>query len=294
MSAPSKNEIPCVMGMHVQTAIPMGLPLQQLPSQPLSIKRHAMEGVLEKMPTNGNKTTSNDWKHRYMTLTVNKYGSAAELAWFKSLNGLSTTGKPHGTLYINAGTTVEPVLPGHPACGLKITPKGGKPLRIRHIDVAEQQSWEQGLLEVIGSLTAGGPNVLEGMLEKMPSSGTKTDADSWKPRYMTLSVMHGGGAVELAWFKSLNDLSGAGRRSGTLYINAGTTVEPVLPGHPACGLKITPKGGKPLRIRHTDIVEQQRWEQGLLEVIGSLTSGVHSLGGMQFATKHKQPISACA
>ena len=131
----------------------MGLPVQQLASQPSSITRHAMEGLLEKMPSSGTKTTSSDWKHRYMTLTINEYGSAAELSWFK--NALSTTGKPTGTLYVNAGTTVEPVLPAHPACGLKITPKGGKPLRIRHQNVEEQQRWEQGLLGVIGSLTPG-------------------------------------------------------------------------------------------------------------------------------------------
>ena len=153
MSPAIQNEIPCVVGMHVQAAVPMGLPVQQLASQPSSITRHAMEGLLEKMPSSGTKTTSSDWKHRYMTLTVNEYGSAAELSWFK--NALSTTGKPAGTLYINPGTTVEPVLPEISACGLKITPKGGKPLRIRHIDVEEQQRWEQGLLGVIGSLRSG-------------------------------------------------------------------------------------------------------------------------------------------
>ena len=289
MSPPIQNVNPCVMGMHVQVDVPMGLPVQQLASQPSSITRHAMEGLLEKMPSNGTKTTSNDWKHRYMTLTINEYGSAAELSWFK--NALSTTGKPAGTLYVNAGTTVEPVLPAHPACGLKITPKGGKPLRIRHQNVEEQQRWEQGLLEVIGSLSSGGPNVLEGMLDKMPSNGMKTDADAWKPRYMTLTIDEQGSAAELSWFNSLNDLSGAGKCNGTLHINAGTTVEPVWRGHPACGLKITPKGGKPLRIRHIDVEEQQRWEQGLLGVIGSLRSGVHSLGGLRLATPRKrQPM----
>ena len=67
--------------------------------------------------------------------------------------------------------------------------------------------------------------VLEGVLDKMPSGGSRTDATAWRSRYMICTVRADGGSAELSWFKGA---SADGKPKGTLYINAGTTVVPVL------------------------------------------------------------------
>ena len=160
------------MGTPVEASVPFGIPVQQPPeqqqcqwqqqAQPTAVpskgplEAPVLEGMLEKMPSNGSKTDVTAWRQRYMTFTVKQDRSGGELSWFKADSAeFLEQCKPCGTLYINAGTTVVPVLPEHPLCGLKVTPKGGKPLRIRHADLAEQLRWEQGLLEAIGSLKSG-------------------------------------------------------------------------------------------------------------------------------------------